>query len=586
MSLLTLATTSCRVSLLFFLVTVTCFAQGSSQPPPANPPYNVLTNGSNLSDFAKSDTSTPGTSVLTLTRAADQAAKNRDYSTCAQLLEKVISIDPKAKNAYNYLGWTYNSLGQYQKAEAALRKAIEQDPNDPRAYNNLGQALAYQKKYDEAIPQYRKQIELNPKDIWAYANLGRVYIIQKKYVSAISELNVAATITPEDPNIAFNLGRAYAKASQPENAERWLVRAAELQPIPARLNGVAYEMAESGLNLTQAEKYSQSSIVATMLQMHEISLDRLTREDTFQTARLAAYWDTWAWIQFKKNDLAQAEKYMKATWHLAPTALHSDHLGQIEEKAGRRAEAQRLYQMSMGAESSIPETRERLIAIAGPTANIEALIEEGHKLLKEASAISIPNPKNVEGFAEYWVMLSPGPVVRGVKFISGDEELSPLSKDIEAATFPDVFPEATEIRIVRWVRLSCVHSSPDCRLQFSGSFSVPEGELPSAPTSIAGNLTHLTLSRSAENLRIIKKVPPIYPLVASSAHIDGTVRLHAIIGKDGKVRDLSIVGGPPALTGAAMDAVKQWVYEPVYVEGLPVEVETTIDVIFQLKLNH
>jgi tetratricopeptide (TPR) repeat protein len=60
------------------------------------------------------------------------------------MLEKVVTLDPKYKNALNYLGWTYNALGQYTKAETVLRKAIEVDPKDPYAYNNLGQALAGQ----------------------------------------------------------------------------------------------------------------------------------------------------------------------------------------------------------------------------------------------------------------------------------------------------------------------------------------------------------------------------------------------------------------------------------------------------------
>lgn len=116
-----------------------------------------------------------------LVQSAEQAIKNRDYSTGAQLLEKAVSIDPNYTNLWNYLGWTYNSLGQYAKAESALRKAIELNPKDPRAYNNLGQALSYQKRYDEAIPQYLKQIEINAKDIWAHANLGRIYIQTKQY---------------------------------------------------------------------------------------------------------------------------------------------------------------------------------------------------------------------------------------------------------------------------------------------------------------------------------------------------------------------------------------------------------------------
>ncbi len=137
------------------------------------------------------NTSGSGSQIDGLIRAANQAIRNRDYSTGSQLLEQVVSIDPHYKNGWNYLGWTYNALGQYSKAEAALRKAIADNPADPQAYNNLGQSLAYRRKYDEAIPQYMKQIEIRPKDPWAHTNLGRVYLMTKQYDKAISELEIS-----------------------------------------------------------------------------------------------------------------------------------------------------------------------------------------------------------------------------------------------------------------------------------------------------------------------------------------------------------------------------------------------------------
>ena len=60
----------------------------------------------------------------------------------------------------------------------------------------------------------------------------------------------------------------------------------------------------------------------------------------------------------------------------------------------------------------------------------------------------------------------------------------------------------------------------------------------------------------------------------------GTVVLHAIIAKDGTVKEMQYVSGPPLLTKVAMDAVRQWTYKPTTIQGQPVEVDTTIDVAF------
>jgi periplasmic protein TonB len=82
--------------------------------------------------------------------------------------------------------------------------------------------------------------------------------------------------------------------------------------------------------------------------------------------------------------------------------------------------------------------------------------------------------------------------------------------------------------------------------------------------------------------KLINKVQPQYPQVAQAAHVTGTVVLHAIISKSGDIEQLQLVSGPPLLAKAAMDAVTQWRYRPTVLNGQPVEVDTTINVVFSL----
>jgi protein TonB len=58
--------------------------------------------------------------------------------------------------------------------------------------------------------------------------------------------------------------------------------------------------------------------------------------------------------------------------------------------------------------------------------------------------------------------------------------------------------------------------------------------------------------------------------------------LKGVVGKDGRLRDLRFVSGPPLLQQAAMDAVKQWLYRPYLLNGEPVEVQTTVNIAFTL----
>jgi protein TonB len=87
---------------------------------------------------------------------------------------------------------------------------------------------------------------------------------------------------------------------------------------------------------------------------------------------------------------------------------------------------------------------------------------------------------------------------------------------------------------------------------------------------------------NVQRASLIRQVQPIYPPLAKQARIQGTVRLHAIIAKDGTIQQLEVMSGHALLQQSALDAVRQWRYRPTLLNGEPVEVDTTIDVIFTL----
>lgn len=82
--------------------------------------------------------------------------------------------------------------------------------------------------------------------------------------------------------------------------------------------------------------------------------------------------------------------------------------------------------------------------------------------------------------------------------------------------------------------------------------------------------------------KAIRKVPPVYPRFAKATRIQGTVKLEALIGTDGSVKDLKHISGDIQLSHAAIDAVYQWIFQPTQVGGKPVEVETEIELHFKL----
>lgn len=116
-------------------------------------------------------------------------------------------------------------------------------------------------------------------------------------------------------------------------------------------------------------------------------------------------------------------------------------------------------------------------------------------------------------------------------------------------------------------------------------FASPAPQDPAAAQSEATPkpATRIRIGGNVMTAKILQKVPPVYPPLARQTRIQGTVRLHAIIGKDGLVKQLEVMSGHPLLVQSALDAVRKWQYQPVLLNGEAVEVDTTIDVIYALN---
>jgi TonB family protein len=115
------------------------------------------------------------------------------------------------------------------------------------------------------------------------------------------------------------------------------------------------------------------------------------------------------------------------------------------------------------------------------------------------------------------------------------------------------------------------------------------GDNPAAPPSPApvskppSASNRVSIDSNVQLGKIVEHVEPDYPTLARQTRIQGTVRLHAIIGTDGHVEELEVISGHPLLVQAAMEAVRKWRYAPTTWNGQPVEVDTTIDFIFSLE---
>jgi TonB family protein len=83
--------------------------------------------------------------------------------------------------------------------------------------------------------------------------------------------------------------------------------------------------------------------------------------------------------------------------------------------------------------------------------------------------------------------------------------------------------------------------------------------------------------------KLLSSVPPSYPVLAKGQHVSGDVRIDALIDPTGRVTTMKIVSGPTLLHQAAMDALRQWKYQPATLDGKPVQMHLTVTVQFRLQ---
>jgi protein TonB len=106
--------------------------------------------------------------------------------------------------------------------------------------------------------------------------------------------------------------------------------------------------------------------------------------------------------------------------------------------------------------------------------------------------------------------------------------------------------------------------------------------LSSVPKFIPVAPQRVRISQGVTKGLLVHRVEPVYPSIARAARVQGDVVLSAVINTNGDIQNLQLVSGHPMLVPNAIAAVKQWRYKPYLLNGQPVEVETTITVIFAL----
>jgi TonB family protein len=135
--------------------------------------------------------------------------------------------------------------------------------------------------------------------------------------------------------------------------------------------------------------------------------------------------------------------------------------------------------------------------------------------------------------------------------------------------------------VARDIRLLFL-GTPSLTVHIDTIESMKETDLPSRPASESPVTRRVQVLEGESDGNLIKKVMPEYPFSARSTGVQGVVVISAVISKDGHIQEAHVMAGPSQLQESAMNAVRQWVYRPFWVDGEAVEVETQFNVVYSI----
>src|SRR5438067_6585010 len=150
-----------------------------------------------------------------------------DFEQSVKEFQRAIELNPNYATAHHWLSnGVLSALGQFERAIAEGNRAVQLDPLSLIINTDLGQDLFYARRYDDAIAHLHKTIEMDPRFYFAHWVLGTTLQLKGQLSEAVAEYSKAVELN-DDPSVLALLGQAYARAGQPDEAQKILLRLSE-----------------------------------------------------------------------------------------------------------------------------------------------------------------------------------------------------------------------------------------------------------------------------------------------------------------------------------------------------------------------
>jgi tetratricopeptide (TPR) repeat protein len=376
-----------------------------------------------------------------------------------------VEADPKFTRAWVELATSCWARRDNDAGLDALRKAIDSAPKSLAVREMYAFMLTTLGRKEAGAQAWREALQIAPDDAGANTALAGLLMEEERFADAIPYLENAAKT---DPSTAaqVRLGTAYLHAGQSERGSAVLESILDKNANSVAFNDVAYELAEANTSLPKALEYAQRAVDEQERRSHDVKLATLLKEDLDCTVKIASFWDTLGWVEFRLGHLDRAERYLNAAWLLSQMAVVGDHLGQVYEQEKQTEKAIHMYRLAAAtpegrvAAGDKPRKHLEHLGIKVPTTPL--LIASGDRSGDELSSLRTVTLKNLPptnatdgATAEFFLLFDPSGKVEEASFISGSNSLRAATDSLTEAKYEVAYPEGSSARIVRRGILMC-----------------------------------------------------------------------------------------------------------------------------------
>lgn len=391
---------------------------------------------------------------------AREAFMRQDLDGALNDLEEAVKADPKFEQGWFTLGSVELSRNRIPEGMENIHKALALIPANPQPYKLLASRLMGMRHNDEALEIWLALAKQHPDDADVQANAGSMLLNEGKNREAAEHLELAVKADPTKPALEAQLGSAYLRLNDVDKAMSCFRQSMAIKKDPVTLNNIAYDLAENGVDLSEAEAWAQEAVDAKETESALISAGAPGRTDVGCMTFLASFWDTLGWVYFKEGKLDEAAKYLEAAWSLDQDSGTARHLGKVYEQQGRKALAARQfsYATALGdTEGSAPVLRHR-----DGTATVSAAQLASEEDPSQLRRYKLGKLSSQHGSAEFWLLFAPGPKLEQINFISGDERMRQFGGTLQSVKFKVLFPDDHPARILRRGVMVCEGSGLGC----------------------------------------------------------------------------------------------------------------------------